>query len=72
MSHTLSDGFRIRIWKQNSFGKRSKHSEENSLLQAKTFFGFVKHFSLFAKGVYETCDCNFFSFVIIIVVVFFQ
>ena len=37
--------------------------------KAKTFLGFVKDFSEFAKGIYETC--NFFNFALIIVVVAF-
>ena len=60
----------------SEFGNRIASQKDPSivrkqLLQAKTFLGFVKHFSLFAKGVYETCGCNFFSFVIIIVAVVF-
>ena len=30
----------------------------------------MKHFSEFVKGIYETCDCNFFNFAVIIVAVF--
>ena len=33
----------------------------------------MKHFSEFVKGIYETCDCNFFNFAVIIVAdVFFD
>ena len=52
---------------KNSFAKKSDHSKENSLLQAKHFLGFVKGFSESVKGIYETCNCNFFNLAIIIV-----
>ena len=42
-------------------------SEENSPPQSKTLLSFMKRFSKFAKGIYETCDCNFFNFALIIV-----
>ena len=38
----------------------------------KIFGGFVKHFSEFAKGIYEICDHNFFNLAIIIFVVVFS
>ena len=31
--------------------------------------GFVKRFSEFAKGIYETCDRNFFNLVLVVVLV---
>ena len=52
--------------------KKSEHSEENSLLQAKTFFGFVKRFSEFANRIYETFDHNLLNLAIVIVVVVFS
>ena len=44
---------------KNSFTKKFEHSKENTLL---------KHFSEFAKGIYETSYYNFFNFALIIVV----
>ena len=52
---------------KNSFTKKSEHGEENCLLQAN-FWVFIKCFSEFAKGIYETCDCNFFKFALVVVV----
>ena len=49
--------------------KKSEHSEENSPSQVKTFLDFVKCFSKLAKGIYETCDCNFFNFALLIIAV---
>ena len=41
------------------------------LLSGSEFgMGLVKRFSEFAKGIYETCGCNFFNLSIIVVVVF--
>ena len=54
--------------KKNSLAKRFEHSVENSLPQATNFLGFVKCFSEFAKGIYETCDRNLFKLAIIIIV----
>ena len=42
-----------------------KNYEKYSLPQAKKCLGFVKHFSEFAKGIYETCDRNFFNLALI-------
>ena len=50
--------------------KKSECSEENSLPQAKMFWGFMKRFSEFTKGIYETCDRNFFNLTLSGVVVF--
>ena len=58
---------RVWIGKQKQLCKKSDHSKENSLLQAKHFLGFVKGFSESVKGIYETCNCNFFNLAIIIV-----
>ena len=55
---------------KSSFTKKSEHNKESSLPQAKIFWGFVKCFSQFAKGVYEKCDHNFFNLATIIAVVF--
>ena len=44
----------LNLETKNSFTKKSEHSKENTLLLAKTYMGFVKHFSEFAKGIYET------------------
>ena len=46
--------------------------EENSPSQAKNFLGFVKRFSKFARGIYETCDRNFFNLALTFVVVAFS
>ena len=54
---------------KSSFANKYEHGEEHNPVQAKTFLGFVKDFSEFAKGIYETC--NFFNFALIIVVVAF-
>ena len=43
---------------------------ENSLPQAKMFWGFMKRFSEFTKGIYETGDRNFFNLTLSIVVIF--
>ena len=51
---------------KNSFAKNFERSNENSPSQAKIFLGFVKHFSEFAKGIYETCDCNFFNLALVV------
>ena len=51
---------------KNSFAKKFERSNENSPSQAKIFLGFVKHFSEFAKGIYETCDCNFFNLALVV------
>ena len=50
--------------------KKSKHSKENSPPQAINFLGFVKDFSKFVKGIYETCNRNFFNLALIIAAVF--
>ena len=42
------------------------------MYQAKKLLGFVKRFSEFKKGIYETCDRNFFNLALIIVVVIFS
>ena len=55
---------------KNSFAKNSEHSKENSPPQAKKFLGFVKYFSEFATGIYETCNNNFFNFALIVVTIF--
>ena len=60
--------FWAQILKQNSFTKKSVHSEENNLLHTKIFLGFVKRFGEFAKIIYETRDWNFFNFALIIAV----
>ena len=39
---------------KNSFAKKSEHSKENNLPQAKNVWGSVKRFSEFTKGIYET------------------
>ena len=31
------------------------------------YLGFMKRFSEFAKGIYETCDCNFFNLALAVV-----
>ena len=54
---------------KNSFTKKSEHSKENNLPQAKNVLGSVKCFSKFTKRIYETCDCYFFNFAIILVAV---
>ena len=59
-------GWHFRV--QNSFANKSNCSEQNSTPQAKFLGGFGKHFSEFAKGIYETCDHNFFNLAIIIAV----
>ena len=51
-----------------SFAKKSERSEENSPLQAKKCLGFVKRFSEFAKGIYETYDRNFFNLALVVFV----
>ena len=56
---------------KNSFAKKSEHSKENSPPQAKKFLGFAKRFSEFAKGIYETCNRNFFNLTLIIAAVVF-
>ena len=55
---------------KSSFAKKSECSKENSLLQAKMFWGFMKLFSEFTKGIYKTCDRNFFNLTLSVVVVF--
>ena len=50
---------------KNSFAKKSECSKENNVL------GFVKHFSEFTKGMYETCNCDFFNLALIIIVAAF-
>ena len=50
-----------------SFTEKAKHCEENSQRQAKKILGFEKHFSEFMKGIYETCNHNFFNLAFIIV-----
>ena len=49
--------------------KKSERNEDNSPMQAKTFLGFMKRVSEFAKAIYATCDRNFFNFAPIIAVV---
>ena len=56
---------------KNRFAKKSEHSQENKLLQAKKILGFVKCFSEFPKGIYETCDCNSFNLAITSITVVF-
>ena len=51
---------------KNSFAKKSVHSEDDAPLQAKTFLGFVKHFSEFAKGIYVICSRNYFNLALIV------
>ena len=51
---------------KNSFAKKFERSNENSPSQAKIFLGFVKRFSEFVKGIYETCDCNFFNLALVV------
>ena len=46
---------------KSSFANKSEHGEEHSPAQAKTFLGFVKGFSEFAKGIYETCNLLLFQ-----------
>ena len=55
---------------KNSFAKKSEHSEENCLLQAKFFFGFVKRFSEFAREFMKHGITIFHLALIIVVVVF--
>ena len=56
---------------KNSFTKKSEDIKENSPPHAKRFLGFVKHFSKFAKWVYETtCNHVVFNLALINVVVF--
>ena len=57
---------------KNSFAKKFERSEEYSPLQAKKILGFVKRFSKFARGIYETCDRNFFNLALTFVVVAFS
>ena len=38
--------------------------------QAKNILGFVKRFSEFSKGIYETCNRDIFNLALVIVVVF--
>ena len=57
----LVPGPETKFGNKNSFAKKSMHSDDNRSLQAKTFLGFVKHFSEFVKGIYETCSHNFFN-----------
>ena len=47
--------------------KKSNRSKENSQPHAKISWRFLKDFCEFAKGIDETCDCNFFNLAIIIV-----
>ena len=54
---------------KNSFTKKSEHSKENNLPQAKNVLGSVKCFSKFTKRVYETCDCYFFNFYILLAII---
>ena len=54
---------------KKNFTKKSNHSEENNLLQAKKSLGFLKHFIEFAKGIYETCSSNFFNLTLLIAAV---
>ena len=56
---------------KNRFTKKSEHSQENNLPQAKKILGFAKCFSEFPKGIYETCDCNSFNLAITIIIVVF-
>ena len=56
----------------NSFTKKSEHSKENSPLQAKKSLDFVKCFREFVKGIYETCNCNFFNLALTTVAVVFS
>ena len=66
------------LWHQSAFAQMTKSgselkyvcSKENSLPQTENFVGFVKCFSELAKGIYETCKCNFFNLPVVIVVVF--
>ena len=51
--------------------KKSEHSQENKLPQAKKILGFAKCFSEFPKGIYETCDCNSFNLAITSITVVF-
>ena len=50
----------------------TKIALQKKALHSKETLGFVKCFSEFSKRIYETCDCNFFNFVIIIVAVTFS
>ena len=54
---------------KKNFTKKSNHSEENNLLQAKKSLGFVKHFIEFAKGIDETYNPNFFHLAVFIAAV---
>ena len=53
---------------KNSFAKKFECSKQNSLPPAKKFLDFPKRFSGFAKGIYGTCDRNFFNLITISVV----
>ena len=61
---------RVQFGNENSSAKKSERSKENNLPQAKKLWDFVKCLSEFAKGIYETCDRNFFNLAIIIVTLF--
>ena len=50
--------------------KKNERREENTRHRLKNVLGFAKHFSEFAKGIYEICDRNLFNLAIIIVAVF--
>ena len=41
--------------------QKNKTRKENSRPQTEKSLGFVKRFSEFVKGIYETCDRNFFK-----------
>ena len=55
---------------KNSLAKKSEHSEENCLLQAKIFFSFVKRFSEFAREFMKHGITIFHLALIIVAVVF--
>ena len=57
---------------KNSFAKKSERSEECSPPQTKEILVFVKRFRKFARGIYETCDRNFFNLALTFVVVAFS
>ena len=65
------DNTRSKFGNKNRFTKKSEHSQENNLPQAKKILGFAKCFSEFPKGIYETCDCNSFNLAITIIIVVF-
>ena len=52
--------------------KNSSVARNIAHCKLKKFLGFVKRFSKFARGIYETCDRNFFNLALTFVVVAFS